>query len=212
MSLVSRIPRATDNAKRPTLREVSPEFKRLSDKAEQLRAEDNTISAELQVLLAKYEVGKATTDRQLRVARELAGEEAGTDPLNAGTKERIAAIAERRAEIALALDLLRLPLVNARMSASAIVQQHVAPAHSQLVANICEKLIELHKAHAAYFIFADCLNSEGVAWSALHPMQAHFLGDPKSPQSAIGRYLNEAAKHGFVPAATIPAKLREGGQ
>ena len=196
--------------RRPTLAEAGPEYARLTEKAEALRSEEAALKSERSKLLA--EVAAATHDggdRAARVQAEL-GSVTGDAPeiKPVGSRTRLESINTRLGDIAALLDALRLPIVNARMKASAEVCKAVKDEHTSLVREMAKAFVALHAAHAAYGAFADDLNREGVAWSQLGPMQPHWLGDPRSNQCRVALFLREAVRAGFIGASDVPSELR----
>jgi hypothetical protein len=206
----------------PTRREVDAEFAEQCDQLAALREDQRVDRAEARQLAVKQDAERSTavgrdgdrstpsapkTARQERAERLLTGEpsvDVQTD------QARLSALIERIGDRDAAIDLLGAKIaVSGRRASHKIVEQ-VAGQHKALVADFCAKLIELHEANKSYHRLVDTLNDDGVAWTALHPMQSlHIAGQPSDRYGNVALYLREAVAHGFIDASVVPPELRE---
>ena len=190
----------------PTLSDVSPEYAALVARRDELQAEQHGHRTELAEISRAISAAAPATDRAARAARVIDGDQASLSV--ADLQQRRGGHQRRLADLDAALEVLDDRIREARMTASAIIRDRVEPQHRALVRTICDRLLALHDASRAYHEFVTELNDGQVAWSALRPMFPAFLGDPRSAQGVVAIYLAEAANYGFIPAASIPAKLR----
>jgi hypothetical protein len=190
----------------PTLSEVSPEYAALVQRRDELQAEQAGLRTDLAEIGRAIGAAAPATDRAARAARVIDGDQAGLSL--ADLRERSGAHQRRLADLDAAIEVLDGRIRESRMAASAMIRDRIEPQHRALVRTICDRLLALHEASRAYHEFATELNDGQVAWSDLRPMFPAFLGDPGSAQSSVAIYLAEAANYGFIPAASIPAKLR----
>jgi hypothetical protein len=69
--------------------------------------------------------------------------------------------------------------------ASALIDQ-VKSRHTELVSQICAALISAHRANQKYHAMANTLNSQGIGWGRLIPMQpTRLLGGPRDNYSDL---------------------------
>jgi len=193
----------------PTLAAVSPEYSALLERREELTAEMQTLRGEQTTLFSKLDKSsksRPVVDQDARVAAILG--DAAVERPGPTDQERYTSNLQRQADVKEALHVLTGRIMKARMAASAIICEQVEERHKKLVRNVAEKLLEVREAAAEYFEFAQTLNSDGVAWSRLHAMHPHFLGEPNDRQGDVARYLREAAKHGFISPALIPERFK----
>jgi hypothetical protein len=191
----------------PTLAAASPEYARLVERRDELQAEQIALRTEIGDIGRALDEAAPATDRAARAARVIDGNQTGLSV--ADLRERLRVCHQRAADLDAALEVLTGRISEERMRASAIIRDRIDPQHKALVRTICDRLVALHEASAAYTAFANELNAGGVAWSALRAMPVtSFLGDPRSKEGAVARYLREAVEYGFISPSAIPAKLR----
>lgn len=177
----------------PRLREIEDRVAKLKDRLAELKRE-HVRSIEL--------MREAATDRIRREAGEILANrptEAHRSPPD--VHKDILAVEH-------AIEQLRVEANDATMEASATIRERVAPRHAALVRNVADAMLTLYRAHADYIEFADNLNSRGIAWSMLYPMHVSWLGEPTDRQSNVAMWLKEAVRNKFIPADTIPERLR----
>jgi hypothetical protein len=208
--------KTAESATLPTLASVSPKYAELRRKQTELSLEHAALRDEALALGRKHAAMKreqgrhlasAVTD-QAKAARvaEVLGEP--VQLLAKGDADRLAEITDRMRMIDEAQAELRNRISDEIPRASAEIQKMVAPEHRRLIREICEALVVVHKASAAYHAFADQLNADGVWWSALGPSHPLFLGMPQDPESPVARYLREARDNDHFPASRIPEECR----
>jgi hypothetical protein len=122
---------------------------------------------------------------------------------------RLATVVRRLGDLDAAADLLRTRIDVESRKASAIIVDHVAGTHRELVIALCETLIEAHKANRNYHQFADVLNQDSVSWTCLYPSQPNeLLGQPTDKYGPVAIYLRQAVANGFIQPSAIPSELR----
>lgn len=195
----------------PTLRETSPVYATLTQQRDDLLAEQTALRVELIALAHRLDEssGEGSPGQNAAAARiaSILGEP--STQLGQSDRERYLTVSQRIADINAALEILAGRITSERMRASAIIRDQVEGEHKHLVADICAKLASLHEASAKYTEFANALNADNVAWSALEPMFPKFLSGPTDKNGNVARYLREAVLHGFISATSIPASLKE---
>lgn len=117
-------------------------------------------------------------------------------------------IATEIKDVGAAIEELGRRIVHARVEASAKIREIVAPEHKRLVREMVVAMVQLHTSFKEYQKFTDTLNAKGIAWSQLHPMMPHFVGEPDSKFSAMADWLREAAAAGFVSVRELPEVCR----
>lgn len=207
-------PRPADR-RPPTLAEVSPEYGAAVEKRAALSAEIDQLSNERHQVARKIDAEGGFSDsaaaaiakRNVKEARvaEILGEKPGPDE---NELQRYIEIGQRIGDLKAAREILDRRLLDLRMSASNLVCELIEADHKKMVADICERMVELHAAADAYCGFADSLNADGVAWSKLWAMQPQFIGAPNDRQGRLSLYLREAVKFGFWHPEQIPEKLK----
>lgn len=133
-------------------------------------------------------------------------------PVESPRLHRRRQIHEKLAALGDAIYVARAALSEERLRASAVICDRVADDHRERVAGICRALIALYRVSAEYCAFADALNSQRIAWSALNP--SFLTLDPREPpigyrgpNNQIARYLRQAVEAGHFPANEVPGEL-----
>jgi hypothetical protein len=206
----------TGDARHPiTLAEVSPMYRDLIAKRQQLSNELVELDGERRRLAREIDAAGyfinvdqvAAENAKAKIAR--VAEIIGDAPVQCTDSfKEYAQINLRFSDLQSAMEILDRKIHDERMHASAIVREKIGGEYKALVAEICDCLLRLHEASAAYHEFTTALNSDGVAWSQLRAMPAKFLGAPTSRNSNLAVYLREAATYDFIKSSVIPEKIR----
>lgn len=199
----------------PALGDVSPEYARLAEKRAQVLREmrenfDEMVAAG-QRAAARSDAGNplapvAPSDRQkaARIA-DIIGDPQWESPVASDPSD--GEMVTRQEELEEALVIIDRRLSAERMMASSVICEQIRDRHRDLVVEICEAMIELHRVAKRYDEFADDLNAKGIAWSALWPMRVD-VGANVGDFQPVTAYLREAARHGFIPKAYVPEDLQ----
>jgi hypothetical protein len=218
MLAIVKAPR-NDTFEIPTLREASREYAALCDRRTELQTKRDDLAKDAATLnqlayeeatTASGQIGKTRADRIAKIAGgEAVQSDAAAAPASKNELyERQVAVSQQLADFNDALLLLNSKISAARLATSAIIREQIRPMHARLVADICARLIELHRANATYHQFTATCNDEQIAWSPLEPMFPRFIGGPRRAESKIADYLHSAAKNGFIDQSMIPGELR----
>lgn len=198
----------------PHLEEVSAEYAEVKARRAALVAESALLQQEIVARATAFDRKKSLpadvqepiwTPVAARVARLLGKAPPAPPP----SELEPADVETRMSDIEAAVLTLDRRLDELRMTASAIICVRVEPRYRQIVARICERLLDLHAAMREYQAFVDEMNGKGIAWSTLWPMPVMFIKDhgPGSG-SDLHRYLQEAVEHGFISGRDVPEELR----
>jgi hypothetical protein len=86
---------------------------------------------------------------------------------------------------------------------------NIGPQYKEIVADLCQKIVDTHRANVSFYELVDSLNDDSVLWTTMVPMHANFLGYSKDKYSAPACYVRSAIKGGFFPASSLPVEWRE---
>ena len=195
---------AVDGGGIPSLESVSPEYAALRARRSELQAERNNVRTkldELAVASAKRAVanGQPSNDR----VAALAG--LPTPP----PQDDSAELYNNLADLDEALEIIDRKLVDARMVASTIIRERIAPRYGEIIGEIVDRLLVLRDVQMEYDALTDALNAADVAWSALGPMPLfRMLGVPRDREGVVAAYVREAAERGYFPKSRVPEDLR----
>jgi hypothetical protein len=191
----------------PTLRDVHREYADNEDKIAELKAKLRLAEMEaapLRELVKKVSQGDA--EQSDRVAR-LLGSDSNQGNSVAQDRSRLIQLEQEIKDIDIALGVVNGALAKAKHVASVKVCKEIEPEHRRRAAAICNKMIELHSAVAAYHELADAINHGGVQWG-FTPVHPHRIGHPNDRSSYIATYLGEAVQLGNFAAEDVPAAIQ----
>lgn len=202
-----RINRADRRSEIPRLEDISPEYRDLRRRRADLLERLASINVEIQAVAASYS-GRGTASERT----EADGVSATVATLVGDPIDEAPALpldqSARAEDLNAAITILDRRLAEARMKASAVVREQVAPLHAELVKVICRAMVAVYEAAVAYDDLTDQLNAGEVAWSALHPMAPRDVVEQDNRYSPVAIYLRQAAGYGFIPPSEIPAGIR----
>lgn len=185
-----RVPRAED---------VSPRVRELRNRIGELNGRRRELLAERDDALREHVDREGQKKR--RVKSILSGEERKQFRHPAQVHDDIHDVQE-------AIEEAERQLIEAMLEASATIRQQIAPAYGKLVSHMADAMVELHSAWEKYKNFTDELNVNGIAWTALHPVHPHFLGEPTDAYGPVAGWFRDAAQRGLISDSMIPAGLR----
>lgn len=193
----------------PTFADVSPEYRRLVAKREELEVQRAELEKERKAIFARLEMQKGQPHQNVRVAALLGDEVEGVS--TAEDRQRLQVVTTMQRDIEQAIHTIAARVAVERGKASRIICEQVKGDYDAKVREVCLALINLNQRHRELAQLTDALDRADVSWTGnLHPMMPPRIGSPNDPQGMIAHHLREAVQHGFLRGEEIPEWFRRG--
>jgi hypothetical protein len=107
-----------------------------------------------------------------------------------------------------ALLILAKKIEQERRAASIIIVADLEPIHRALAEDLLKAFLALHEANLRYADFTDHVNQDRISWGSIDSMSPWFIGHPRSRDSQLSQYLNDACELGYLPRVKLPAEFQ----
>lgn len=193
----------------PTFADVSPEYRRLVAKRDELEAQRAELDKERREIIARLETQKGIPQQNIRVAALLGDEVEGVS--TAEDRQRLQVVTTMQRDIEQAIHTIAARVAVERGKASRIICEQVKGDYDAKVRAVCLALIHLNQRHRELAELTDALDRADVSWTgSLYPMMPRLIGSPNDPQGMIAHHLREAVQYGFIDIEEIPEWFRRG--
>ena len=189
----------------PKLEEVSPEYKRLTNRHAELVARGAEIDAEVRTLYAAMGSEQATDRHTDRVAALISGVDYSPPVL---IKDQLAQLAAERRAIDAAVKELHGPIALERQRASRAIVAGFEAERRALAAEFFEHVAAAAKAHAAYGEMRRAFYRAEVDPAGFSDFGIDLFGDPGHRNGPTGIAMRVAARKGYLTEARIPEAYR----
>lgn len=180
----------------PSISDVSPLYRELKAKSQQLRHQEGKIESELQELYELIQSGK-DPDRERRVAALVKGETiTGFESI----RTRYENLRTQWSDVKEAGRAIIRKMAEEAKRAEGLVRERLAPQHETEMNALCDGLSKAHTAFSKLYHLRTSMTADGIGLGRLFEPWPGFLESPFNKAGALVEFLNEASRAGYCAA------------